>query len=248
MKYDLCNPQSEAGIYRLRLPGVKSAFTLIELLVVIAIIALLTAILMPALNKARHQAKKLVCSSNMRQMGVALNTYFFNSDDHLPDSSCHTSDPNAYWIKILSKYTGEKLLLRCPGDKTKADNFVDWSKPLSEQPKDLRWSSFALNALLDSKCPQYEGKYNLVRAIGKPQCCIYAVESPQSWKNYDHVHPEGWESIEQAKGQIDWNRHTGTSNYLFADGHTENLKIEQTWDYPKINFWLPDTAPGWPNY
>jgi prepilin-type processing-associated H-X9-DG protein/prepilin-type N-terminal cleavage/methylation domain-containing protein len=246
MKYNLSNPQCGAGDCRLRLPGKKCAFTLIELLVVISIIALLLGVLLPSLNKTRQQAKKLVCSSNMRQLGIALYTYCMENKDRLPDSSCHQSDPEKYWLKILSNYTSEKLLFRCPSDKTK--NFIDWNRPLSGQPTNLRWSSFALNALLDSKCPQYSGRYNVVKAIRKPQYCIYVAESPQSWENFDHIHPEGWESIEQEKGQIDWNRHTGTSNYLFADGHAENLKIEQTWDYPAINFWLPDTAPVWPNY
>ena len=246
MNYNMSNPQSGAGVCRLRRSGEKNAFTLIELLVVISIIALLLGVLLPSLNKARQQAGKLVCSSNMRQMGITLYTYCMENKDRLPDSSCHTAHPDQYWLKILSHYTREKLLFRCPSDKAK--HFIDWDKPLNEQPTDSRWSSFALNALLDSQCPQYGGRYNVVKAIRKPQNCIYAAESPPSWTNYDHVHPEGWESIEQAKGQVDWNRHTKTSNYLFADGHAENLNIEQTWDYPAINFWLPDTAPGWPKY
>ena len=51
------------------------AFTLVELLVVIAIIAVLIAILLPALNRAREQAKKIKCESNLRQIGIAAATY-----------------------------------------------------------------------------------------------------------------------------------------------------------------------------
>ncbi len=222
-----------------------NAFTLIELLVVISIIALLLGILLPSLNKARQQAKKLVCSSNMRQTGIALTIYLLDNDDHLPDSSCHISDPNKYWIKILSKYTGEELLFRCPSDKAK--NFIDWNKPLSEQPKDLRWSSFALNALLDSRCPRYGGRYNVARSIRKPQYCIYVAESPSSWTSADHLHPEQWFcNIQLAKGQIAWDRHSGKSNYLFIDGHNETLEIEQTYSWPGNCFWFPDVAPRWP--
>jgi len=223
----------------------NNGFTLIELLVVISIIALLLGILLPSLSKARQLARKLVCSSNMRQMGIALNTYLIDNEDRLPDSSCHISDPQEYWIAILSNYLGDQLLFRCPGDKSR--NFVDWNKPLDEQSGDLRWSSFSLNALLDSKSPRYSGRYNKVKAIRKPQYCIYVAECPSSWTSADHIHPEQWfYNINLAKGQVAWDRHSKKSNYLFADGHAELLEIEQTYSWPGNCFWFPKSAPSWP--
>ncbi|PKL48871.1 MAG: hypothetical protein CVV39_03645 [Planctomycetes bacterium HGW-Planctomycetes-1] len=221
------------------------AFTLVELLVVISIIAMLLAVLMPALRKARQQAQKVVCSSNMRQMGVALQCYLQENDSHLPDSSCHTSDPNQYWLKILIKYLKQDLLFKCPSDKT--ENFVDWNKPLCQQPADSRWSSFTLNALLDSKCSRFNGRYNSVKFIYKPQHCIYVSENPSSWTSADHIHPETWGyNIKIAKGQIAWDRHLKKSNYLFTDGHAETLKIEDTYSWPGNCFWFPEAAPAWP--
>ncbi|HBG26492.1 MAG: hypothetical protein A2Y10_04105 [Planctomycetes bacterium GWF2_41_51] len=221
-------------------------FTLVELLVVISIIAILLAVLIPALNKARQQAKKVVCSSNMRQMGVALQCYLQDSETHLPDSSCHTDDPNEYWLKILTKYLKQNLLFKCPADEAK--NFVDWNKSSRQQPDNARWSSFALNSLLDSNCPRYSGKYNSVKFIYKPQYCIYVSESPSSWTKEDHIHPETWGySINTAKKYIAWDRHSNKSNYLFADGHAETLKIEDTYSWPGNCFWFPESSPGWPN-
>lgn len=60
-------------------------FTLIELLVVISIIALLISILLPALNKARYQAKRAVCTSNVRQQGQAQILYAMDNDGRFPE-------------------------------------------------------------------------------------------------------------------------------------------------------------------
>ncbi len=65
-------------------PSRKRAFTLIELLVVVSIIALLIAILLPSLQRARTQAKDVVCRSNMHQLGVMIHYYLEDSQDRLP--------------------------------------------------------------------------------------------------------------------------------------------------------------------
>jgi len=64
----------------------KPAFTLIELLVVISVIALLLAILIPALQNARHLAWRIVCLSNLRQIGVGMHAYANNNNELLPDN------------------------------------------------------------------------------------------------------------------------------------------------------------------
>ena len=64
--------------------GWYKGFTLIELLVVIGILGLLIAILLPALTKARHQARRMACAGNLRQVGVAIHLYAEDFDDTIP--------------------------------------------------------------------------------------------------------------------------------------------------------------------
>ena len=70
----------------------RRAFTLVELLVVISIIALLVSILLPALNRARYQAKKVLCMSNMRQWGLASSTYASDYEGWFPNVASPTSN------------------------------------------------------------------------------------------------------------------------------------------------------------
>ena len=75
----------------------RAGFTLIELLVVIAIIAVLMAILMPALNRAREQGKRMVCLGNLKQMGLAWIMYADENDGKLVNGAIGFSNQNLAW-------------------------------------------------------------------------------------------------------------------------------------------------------
>jgi len=110
-------------------------FTLIELLVVIAIIAILAALLQPALGRAKEKARMTTCLSNMHQIGVAVRLYMDENGSRYPTVSGNTwisfrlggGDPapyaNATWglewatNRLLFPYTRSRELYRCPADR-----------------------------------------------------------------------------------------------------------------------------------
>ena len=107
----------------------RSAFTLVELLVVVAIIAVMMALLLPALGRAREASRAVVCMSNLRQLGVAFVSYVSDNEERLPGLSPYTQQLQEDWIhffpfqdintsavaRYLSKPVGSTVF-RCPSD------------------------------------------------------------------------------------------------------------------------------------
>lgn len=87
---------SLSGMRRQAIKRAQSAFTLVELLVVIAIIAVLMAILLPSLNRARDQARQVACSSNMRQWGIGLTLALQEFNDDIPWDGPSSDNPGDY--------------------------------------------------------------------------------------------------------------------------------------------------------
>ena len=122
----------------------KQGFTLIELLVVISVIAVLMAILMPALQRAKDQARRVSCANNLKQIGTSLHMYGVDFDGKLP-----LNHGGAWWQDVAYSTTdfiistgGDRHTFYCPVDTTfNGDMAILWqfsqNPPLNARIEDV---------------------------------------------------------------------------------------------------------------
>jgi prepilin-type N-terminal cleavage/methylation domain-containing protein len=101
---------AQKGFKRRKTGFGHSGFTLIELLVVIAIIAILAAMLLPALAGAKARAQRIQCTSQLRQLGVAFNLFLADRNDMYPPAGMHLGNGGQMaWDSFLNRYIGGKV-------------------------------------------------------------------------------------------------------------------------------------------
>jgi prepilin-type N-terminal cleavage/methylation domain-containing protein/prepilin-type processing-associated H-X9-DG protein len=145
--------------------GQRKGFTLIELLVVIAVIALLMAILLPALQRARGQARDVVCKSNLKGVGLGISMYLEDHGHTMPDLHTYAVNTNghlwwdpqgnplragaarAYWGIAFIDYVKERELFGCPTFRSFCD-MIAKELLYGGDHKLIYTSAFALNGWL----------------------------------------------------------------------------------------------------
>jgi prepilin-type N-terminal cleavage/methylation domain-containing protein/prepilin-type processing-associated H-X9-DG protein len=200
----------------------EHGFTLIELLVVIATIALLAALLLPALNRAKGSAQSTVCKSNLKQIGLALNIYVGDFDKY-PLISVVTNDGNwvagTSWDDTLLPYVvGSSKVFVCPGRWR--GSFVGYrlnawgTEGGSEVWQSPEYATLGLGQLGSRNTPAPESQVLL------PSDMI-AVPHRQAYWYLGFGWP-GLPFLDRRSGSF----HQGGEIAAFCDGHVESCKPE----------------------
>lgn len=228
----------------------RRAFTLIELLVVIAIIAILAAILFPVFARARENARRSSCASNLKQIGLGLMQYVQDYDEKYPRRrfepvAAPDWDQNS-WRSVIQPYVKSTQVMVCPSNPDNAKASFD--------PEFRR--SYAGNANWIGNAPDttergifaQSNEVHLAQVASPSQVIAVTEMWHAPWVSiiidrnnlpYDDSATGG--GVYTAYGDMLFAGHLGTSNYLFADGHVKAMKPTQT--ARDINLWYNDNSP-----
>jgi prepilin-type N-terminal cleavage/methylation domain-containing protein/prepilin-type processing-associated H-X9-DG protein len=192
-------------------PSAANGFTLIELLVVIAIIAILASILFPVFARARENARRSSCQSNLKQIGLGVMQYTQDYDErYMP--MYNGGDGLCYWPYLVQPYLKSTQIFNCPSA----------SDAIYTGAKDSFGADYGLNTqLFDDVSPSSGSIGRAMTSINEVAATVLATDSLNVTRSGPTALDGNAYFAPNANPQY---RHLETTNVLFADGHVKSMR------------------------
>jgi len=209
----------------------RKAFTLIELLVVVAIISILAAILFPVFARARENARRAGCLSNLKQIGLGWMMYAQDYDERTPRYN--------NWMNALQPYVKSGQVFVCPSAENtsvRGKSGTAGCDPTSRNSNLNFWGSYGMNhqflsTVSVASIANTSRTIALAESSGK--ILVRQIYPTHYWNStntaYNDQCGDSTTSYTPGDGWATW--HFEGNNTLFADGHAKWMKMEQIGDY-----------------
>jgi len=199
----------------------RKGFTLIELLVVIAIIAILAAILFPVFARARENARRSSCQSNLKQIGLGLSQYTQDYDEMYPqvypdaatNPCCDARRPGG-WTQVIQPYIKSTQLFACPSNSANGG-----IKSNAGTQYGVEYPRIPLSYGMNRHQPR------AMSIVQSPATRIHVSETTGNGGEWDLAPRDASGADIEARH---WSGHLGTANYLYFDGHVKSSSPPRT--------------------